>query len=63
MTPRELTWMKSSYSIGTENGNCVEVAITGQATAVRDSKAPADGQLAFGRSTWGAFLAAVSWAG
>jgi uncharacterized protein DUF397 len=59
MTSRELTWIKSSYSIGTENGDCVEVASTDHTTAIRDSKAPAAGHLALPHPSWRAFLTTV----
>jgi hypothetical protein len=36
-------WQKSSRS--TDNANCVEVAVTAQAIAVRDSKHPTGGTL------------------
>ncbi|MQA11437.1 MAG: DUF397 domain-containing protein [Pseudonocardiaceae bacterium] len=50
-------WRKSSYSDGDgHNGNCVEVAVTGPATAVRDSKNPAGPALVFSASAWRAFL-------
>jgi Domain of unknown function (DUF397) len=35
-----LTWRKSSYSGTGTNDNCVEVAFSGQAVAIRDSKNP-----------------------
>ncbi|WP_158886970.1 DUF397 domain-containing protein [Amycolatopsis anabasis] len=53
-----MEWRKSSYSTGDgHNGACVEVAFVADATvAVRDSKAPAAGQLSFPDSAWQAFL-------
>ena len=54
----ELTWRKSSYSNG-DNGNCVEVANASGAMAVRDSKAPASGNLTVQPSAWRAFLATL----
>ncbi|WP_216213499.1 DUF397 domain-containing protein [Amycolatopsis aidingensis] len=54
----ELTWRKSSHS-NTNNGDCVEVATTARAAAVRDSKAPAAGHLTLGAAAWRAFLTAV----
>lgn len=43
-----LTWRKSSRSGGNgDNGACVEVAFAGPVVAVRDSKNPAAGVLAF----------------
>ena len=50
-------WRKSSYSGG--GNNCVEVAAGAATVAVRDSKNPAAGQLAFGAAAWTAFTAAV----
>ncbi|MGW3955127.1 DUF397 domain-containing protein [Streptomyces sp. NPDC004752] len=54
-TSPELSWVKSSYS-GGEGGECLEVAATPGAVHVRDSKAPARAQLAFGASEWTAFI-------
>jgi hypothetical protein len=59
MAARALTWFKSSYSSDTEHGNCVEVAFSCQATAVRDSKAPASGHLTLSRAAWASFLGSV----
>jgi hypothetical protein len=57
MTARELTWFKSSHSdTSTEHATCVEVALAPQVTAVRDSKAPADGHLAVPPRAWSALL-------
>jgi len=48
--PDDLTWRTSSYS-GSNGGNCIEVAITPDTVAIRDSK-DADGPvLAFGPLT------------
>jgi Domain of unknown function (DUF397) len=53
-------WRKSSYSGGNESGsNCVEVAGTDGVVAVRDSKDPGVGALAFSPAQWRAFVAAV----
>ncbi|TDQ52198.1 DUF397 domain-containing protein [Actinorugispora endophytica] len=55
-TPQHTDWRKSSYS-GT-NTNCVECArLPRSATAVRDSKHPDAGHLAFTAAEWSAFLA------
>jgi hypothetical protein len=54
----EVAWHKSSYS-GTGNGDCVEVALIGHAALVRDSKAPAQGQLEASPVAWHALLAAL----
>jgi hypothetical protein len=50
-------WRKSSYSTG--GNQCVEVAAVDGAYAVRDSKNPAAGHLAFSAPDWMAFIAAV----
>ncbi|MGH3629641.1 MAG: DUF397 domain-containing protein [Sciscionella sp.] len=47
-------WRKSSRS--TNTSNCVEVAFTGQAVAVRDSKHPHGGALALPAPAWAGFL-------
>lgn len=49
-------WRKSSYSGGGQQGSCVEVAFTGRAAVVRDSKAPDGGVLVVPESAWLAFL-------
>jgi hypothetical protein len=50
-------WRKSSHSYA--GNNCVEVAQAGTTYAVRDSKDPAAGHLAFSGNDWGKFIAAV----
>jgi hypothetical protein len=47
-----LAWRKSSRSGQGNNGNCVEVAFAGPAVAVRDSKSPVEGALAFPATGW-----------
>jgi hypothetical protein len=51
-------WRKSSRSSGGGN-ECVEVANLPGTVAVRDSKNPAGGALAFDRSKWAAFAGRV----
>jgi hypothetical protein len=51
-------WRRSSYS-GSGGGQCAEVGAVPDAVLVRDSKDPDGPRLAFGRPTWGAFIAAV----
>jgi len=51
------TWRKSSYSGG--GNQCVEVATVAGAYAVRDSKNPAAGHLAFSAAEWETFLAQI----
>jgi hypothetical protein len=52
-----LQWRKSSYS-GSGN-NCVEVASMAAAVAVRDSKNPDGGHLAFDAEDWRAFVRSI----
>ncbi|MFJ9708239.1 DUF397 domain-containing protein [Streptomyces sp. NPDC101234] len=53
------SWRKSSYS-NSDGGQCLEVAPgIPSLVPVRDSKAPARGNLLFGASSWSAFVAAV----
>ena len=51
-------WRKSSRS-GSQGGNCVEVAMLDQHTAVRDSKNPQDGAIVLSAGAWLAFLDSV----
>jgi hypothetical protein len=52
-----LDWRKSSRSAS--NGQCVEVAATLDAVAVRDSKDPGGPILQFGTETWREFVGSV----
>lgn len=52
---QERVWRKSSYSGGAEDGDCVEVSLSGDAL-VRDSKNPAGGVLTFSFAAWEKFL-------
>lgn len=52
----ELNWFKSSYS-GSENDNCVEVAVRPGAVHVRDSKDKGIRPLAIAPGAWAAFTA------
>ncbi|WP_432069833.1 DUF397 domain-containing protein [Streptomyces sp. AA1529] len=53
-----LAWFKSSYS-GSGGGNCVEVAHSGSAVHVRDSKT--DGpRFTVARSGWATFVASLT---
>jgi hypothetical protein len=52
---QERAWRKSSYSDGTEDGNCVEVSLAHDAL-VRDSKNPSGGVLTFTSAAWKNFL-------
>lgn len=50
-------WRKSSRS--SDKANCVEVAVTTGAVAVRDSKHPTGGTLIVTPPTWTAFATAL----
>ncbi|GAA4798219.1 DUF397 domain-containing protein [Streptomyces ziwulingensis] len=50
----ELSWCKSSYS-GSDNDNCVEVAVRPEAVHIRDSKDRRVRPLVVTRSAWAAF--------
>ncbi|GAB3468674.1 DUF397 domain-containing protein [Actinophytocola sediminis] len=54
-------WRKSSFSGGTGGGNdnCVEVAFSGPATALRDSKNTAGPTLVVPATAWKALLNAT----
>ena len=52
----ELAWRKSSRS---QQYDCVEVAVTSEFTAVRDSKDRAGGHFAVSRPQWSSFLSAL----
>ncbi|MFF8595686.1 DUF397 domain-containing protein [Streptomyces sp. NPDC015220] len=55
-TAHELSWFKSSYS-GSENDNCVEVAVRPGAVHVRDSKDKRIRPLVVTPTAWSAFAA------
>lgn len=61
VTPAELTRLKWRKSLRSGNGgaNCVEVAAFGAGIAVRDSKSPGCGALAFTPAEWNAFTERV----
>lgn len=50
-------WRKSNRS--SDKANCVEVAVTGPAVAVRDSKHPTGGALLVTPRAWTAFTTAL----
>ncbi|MFI6878531.1 DUF397 domain-containing protein [Streptomyces sp. NPDC050400] len=54
----ELAWFKSSYSSGSDDPNCVEVAHTPGTTHVRDSKKdPRSPHLTVTGGAWSDFVA------
>ncbi|MFJ8076169.1 DUF397 domain-containing protein [Streptomyces sp. NPDC096176] len=55
-TTDELSWFKSSYS-GSENDNCVEVALRPEAVHIRDSKDTGISPLVVTPAAWAAFAA------
>ena len=50
-------WRKSSRS--NSESMCIELLVKRELTGIRDSKAPAAGQLTFGEASYRAFLAGV----
>lgn len=59
MTNSSLTWVKSSYS-GSQGGNCVEVAASGQRKVlIRDTKNREGAVLGFREAPWRRFAAAI----
>lgn len=51
------SWRTASYT--TEQGHCVEVALTPERVGVRDSKHRAGGHFDVSPDAWAAFIAAV----
>jgi hypothetical protein len=49
-------WRKSSFSGGGNDNACIEVAVTPEAVAVRDSKNPDGPRLDVPRTHWHQFL-------
>ncbi|MGW6448293.1 DUF397 domain-containing protein [Lentzea sp. NPDC055074] len=52
---QDRTWRKSSYSDGTEDGECVEVSLA-RGALVRDSKNASGDVLAFSAPAWQSLL-------
>jgi hypothetical protein len=56
MRTARTTWRKSSYSSSDPTDNCVEVALSSESAAVRDSKNPNGPTLAIPANHWRTFL-------
>ncbi|HEV2780444.1 MAG TPA: DUF397 domain-containing protein [Actinophytocola sp.] len=54
--PRDRRWYKSSFSGGSGDGNCVEIAPTAGAVSIRDSKNTSGGELTLPAAAWHSFL-------
>ncbi|MEU7401807.1 DUF397 domain-containing protein [Streptomyces sp. NPDC044948] len=59
MSTTELAWFKSSYS-GSSGDDCIEVAVSGQAVCVRDSKDVTRAHFAVERGEWARFVGFVT---
>jgi hypothetical protein len=57
MSDQQGKWRKSTRS--SSQAACVELSVTADSTAVRDSKQPAAGELSFPRTSFSAFLAGL----
>ncbi|WP_328438217.1 DUF397 domain-containing protein [Streptomyces sp. NBC_00444] len=53
------SWRKSTYSGSGDGNNCVEIAILHAQVAIRDSKGPTQGTLAFPAGTFKAFISSL----
>jgi hypothetical protein len=53
---RTLRWRKSSRSNSGGNGNCVEIALLAERTAIRDSKNPDTAALILPATAWHTLL-------
>ena len=54
-----VTWRKSTHSGTNGEAECVEVALTSQVAAVRDSKNAAGPSLAFPSANWRTFIGVI----
>ena len=52
-------WRKSGFSGGDENVDCVEIAVSANDAAVRDSKNASGGMLGFPSGAWDSFVRTV----
>jgi uncharacterized protein DUF397 len=57
---RSRRWRKSSFSDGTGQGGCVEIAPTPGTVSVRDSKSTSGGELTLPAAAWHQFLLALT---
>ncbi|MEU6662440.1 DUF397 domain-containing protein [Streptomyces sp. NPDC046821] len=58
--PSELVWFKSSYSSGSDDPNCIEVATTPGTVHIRDSKNTQGPRLTVNGTAWADFLTYAS---
>jgi Domain of unknown function (DUF397) len=56
----ERVWRRSSFSQGTNNTDCVEVAFTRQSRFLRDSKDPDGGNISLSPTAWDSFCSTIS---
>lgn len=56
----DAVWRRSSHSGGGDGSQCVEVAMSGDVAALRDSKKTAAPALVFGANAVSAFVAAAA---
>lgn len=59
--PEPAAWFKSSYSSGSDDPNCVEVAHTPRTTHIRDSKSTRGAHLTVTGAAWAGFIAGQPW--
>jgi hypothetical protein len=60
-SPADIMWRKSSKSTG--QNDCVEIARTGTAVLIRDSKNRGGGHLAVSARTWASLITSIKHGG
>ncbi|MEV3853958.1 DUF397 domain-containing protein [Streptomyces sp. NPDC050095] len=61
MNASELVWFKSSYSSGSDEPDCLEMAHTPGTVHIRDSKNAQGPRLRVSGATWTGFLGGQPW--